>query len=247
MQAAELPANPTTAAPTLSATTSDGRVLISQGAEARVYSVLRSLPGHPEPRRAILKQRFKKNYRHPSLDKSLTRSRIRAEARCLTKFKETPAEGVNVPELYHVDFDQSAIYLEYIPGITVKAALLENLFPQDIQHELVQRIGKTVASLHNSNIVHGDLTTSNMLLRDRDPTKIVLIDFGLSYNSTTPIEDKGVDLYVLERAFLSTHPQSESLFQLVLDAYAKHATSGPAIITRLNEVRLRGRKKMMVG
>lgn len=34
----------------------------------------------------------------------------------------------------------------------------------------------------------------------------VLIDFGLSYNSVIP-EDKGVDLYVLERAFASAHAE----------------------------------------
>ena len=36
------------------------------------------------------------------------------------------------------------------------------------------------------------------------------IDFGLSCTSSL-VEDKAVDLYVLERAFLSTHPESDSL------------------------------------
>lgn len=48
----------------------------------------------------------------------------------------------------------------------------------------------------------------------------VLIDFGLAYNSNL-IEDKAVDLYVLERAFSSTHPDSEPLFACVLDAYQR--------------------------
>ena len=38
----------------------------------------------------------------------------------------------------------------------------------------------------------------------------VLIDFGLSFNSTIP-EDKGVDLYVLERAFTSAHSKQTEM------------------------------------
>lgn len=52
------------------------------------------------------------------------------------------------------------------------------------------------------------------------PRMQVLIDFGLSFQSGL-VEDKAVDLYVLERAFSSTHPQSEPLFAAILDAYAK--------------------------
>lgn len=37
----------------------------------------------------------------------------------------------------------------------------------------------------------------------------ILIDFGLSYVSGL-VEDKAVDLYVLERAFASTHPEPEN-------------------------------------
>lgn len=55
--------------------------------------------------------------------------------------------------------------------------------------------------------------------------KQVLIDFGLAFTSATA-EDKAVDLYVLERAFASTHPSSESLFGAVLDAYWKATGNG---------------------
>lgn len=46
-----------------------------------------------------------------------------------------------------------------------------------------------------------------------------MIDFGLASVSTLA-EDKAVDLYVLERAFASTHPGSDNLFAIVLDSYA---------------------------
>ncbi|KAG6808860.1 hypothetical protein H0H93_016409 [Arthromyces matolae] len=79
------------------------------------------------------------------------------------------------------------------------------------------------------------------------PTELVLIDFGLSYVSTL-VEDKAVDLYVLERAFSSTHPDSEPLFASVLAAYAQEmGKEWTSISRRLDDVRLRGRKRSMVG
>jgi len=105
--------------------------------------------------------------------------------------------------------------------------------------------------MHRGDIIHGDLTTSNMMLRRRrhgdEEADLVLIDFGLSYNSAL-VEDKAVDLYVLERAFSSTHPDSEAMFTQVLQAYEQ--VSGPAwkgVKKRLDDVRLRGRKRSMVG
>ena len=73
-------------------------------------------------------------------------------------------------------------------------------------------IASTLATLHDGGLVHGDLTTSNMLLRQNEDGKrdLVLIDFGLSFNSTLA-EDKAVDLYVLERALLSLHSAHEGL------------------------------------
>ncbi|KAJ2432712.1 TP53 regulating kinase [Coemansia sp. RSA 2424] len=97
--------------------------------------------------------------------------------------------------------------------------------------------------MHSFNIVHGDLTTSNMILGSDN--QLVLIDFGLSQISSST-EDKAVDLYVLERAFISTHPNSERLFATVLEAYD---SSEPArlILRRLEDVRQRGRKRDMSG
>ena len=85
-------------------------------------------------------------------------------------------------------------------------------------------IGIEIAKMHLADIIHGDLTTSNMMLRPNG--ELVLIDFGLSYVSTL-VEDKAVDLYVLERAFASTHPDSSTLFEGVLMAYEDHV--GPKI------------------
>ena len=108
--------------------------------------------------------------------------------------------------------------------------------------------------MHKADIIHGDLTTSNMILQspspssqESNPPTLVLIDFGLCSTSALA-EDKSVDLYVLERAFSSTHPDSEPLFAQVLQAYGTETgAKWPSILKRLEEVRLRGRKRSMVG
>lgn len=115
---------------------------------------------------------------------------------------------------------------------------------------LVERVGQILAKMHDEDVIHGDLTTSNMLLRSPGPKgakpDLILIDFGLSYISALP-EDKGVDLYVLEKAFLSTHPNTEPLFEKLLESYAAASKKSPAVIKKLDEVRLRGRKRSLVG
>lgn len=119
---------------------------------------------------------------------------------------------------------------------------------EDKLQKLAKIIGTIIASMHNVQVIHGDLTTSNMLLRKTDNIEIadlVLIDFGLSSISSLA-EDKGVDLYVLERAFLSTHPNTETAFQVVLDTYKTFKGSAEPL-KKLDEVRLRGRKRTMVG
>ena len=113
---------------------------------------------------------------------------------------------------------------------------------------LANRLGSILARMHSVDVIHGDLTTSNMLLRENDGD-IVLIDFGLSYISSL-VEDKGVDLYVLERALLSTHPNTEEFFKIVLQSYcngSSNSEKAQEVLKKLDEVRLRGRKRIMVG
>lgn len=114
---------------------------------------------------------------------------------------------------------------------------------------LAEKVGQILAKMHDEDVIHGDLTTSNMLLRcglENGESDLVLIDFGLSYISALP-EDKGVDLYVLEKAFLSTHPNTEALFEKLLKSYTVSSKKSSAVIKKLDEVRLRGRKRSMVG
>jgi TP53 regulating kinase-like protein len=143
----------------------------------------------------------------------------------------------------------------------------------------VHATGVAISKMHNTNIIHGDLTTSNIFIRN-PPKKseegigdnnnqewkpdIVLIDFGLS--STSAIsnkqtkgknaninsslschEERAVDLYVLERAFITTHAGSEDLVKELLRAYKGMCFSSDSVLQRLSQVRLRGRKRECFG
>ncbi|KAK7273666.1 hypothetical protein RIF29_14724 [Crotalaria pallida] len=172
-------------------------ILIKQGAEARVFEF--SFVG----RRSVIKERFSKKYRHPTLDSKLTLKHLNAEARCMTKARRL---GVRTPVLYAVDPVLHTLTFEYVEGSSIKDVFLvfgSHGVIEERLDNIASQIGDAIGKLHDGGLIHGDLTTSNMLLK-HDTNHLVLIDFGLSFTSTLP-EDKAVDLYVLERALLSMH------------------------------------------
>ncbi len=227
--------------------------LFKQGAEARLYrgSFLGALP-------AVAKERFRKQYRHPELDKQLTRDRVKAEVRALVRCKTL---GVRTPTVYLSDLHSGVIVMEDLGGVTVTARdyikrIMEDEGADKSDPRLVglaSKVGGMVAKLHLGGIIHGDLTTSNILVMDKsDKLELVVIDFGLSFAEGSA-EDKGVDLYVLERAMLSTHPNTEHLFGQVMESYKETLSCGKAgkecreAVAKFEEVRMRGRKRTMVG
>lgn len=143
--------------------------------------------------------------------------------------------GVSTPVLYAVDPVQHTLTFEYVEGPSVKDIFLEfglhGIMEEQLE-DIALQIGNAIAKSHDGGLIHGDLTTSNMLIRSGKNQLVsllllflypfanivicedvsqtanifcqVLIDFGLSFTSTLP-EDKAVDLYVLERALLSMH------------------------------------------
>lgn len=210
--------------------------LVSQGAEARVWQG--QFLGKP----VIMKQRFSKQYRHPVLDTKLTVGRLNQEVRSMLRARKS---GVLTPCIFYVEHEAATIYMERIEGQTVRDILLSSTLSTAETNELLQKIGQVLATLHDGGLIHGDLTTSNMLVRKADAA-VVLIDFGLSFNSTIP-EDKGVDLYVLERAFTSAHSKQTDMFDILMTAYKKHSRQWSAVFNKFAEVRMRGRKRAMVG
>ena len=154
--------------------------------------------------------------------------------------------------------------MEWVGGGSVKEAVRRREVSEGEEglKDLMRRIGRAVGKLHAVGVVHGDLTTSNMMLRRGAAEgevsastgstggldgEIILIDFGLA-QQTVQEEDRAVDLYVLERAFGSTHPREEGFFGEVLEGYREAFPKGAkGTLRRLEDVRMRGRKKSMIG
>ena len=216
-------------------------VLVQQGAEAKIYSA--TLVSKP----VVVKERFKKAYRHPVLDEKLTHRRTSQEVRSMARCRRS---GISTPVVYFVDYTTHRIYMENVKNAVPVKEFINSKLRQDSGTEmdvLAEKLGSMLGKMHLIDVIHGDLTTSNMLLRAEED--LVLIDFGLSYISSL-VEDKGVDLYVLERALLSSHPNTEQFFQKVLDSYVAAYESpkkAQEVLSKLDEVRLRGRKRVMVG
>lgn len=177
-----------------------------------------------------------------------------------------------VPGVYCVDEAGGWLLLEWIAGAPVRVgvnAWLGNKVEEEVLArasngelvDLMRRVGAAVGKLHTACVVHGDLTTSNMMLRPRPRREdekeggdasgvldgeIVIIDFGLASQGTHE-EERAVDLYVLERAFLSTHPRAEKLFGEVLEGYKTAFKGSKSVLRKLEDVRMRGRKRSMIG
>mmetsp|Transcript_15743 Transcript_15743/g.23171 ORF Transcript_15743/g.23171 Transcript_15743/m.23171 type:complete len:247 (+) Transcript_15743:60-800(+) len=220
--------------------------MLSQGAEARVWKIPSFLY---ENQAAVAKERFPKTYRHPILDQRLTKSRGKAEAKALTRARRG---GVACPAVWGIQWP--VLYLEFLDGPTVRQELerisksIENASIDErteMRESVAKKVGSLIAKLHNTRTIHGDLTTSNMIILSPD---IYLIDFGLSRVSQNP-EELAVDLYVLERAIQSTHPELDDtpFFSILLNAYKETGNKSDAVLQRLSAVRLRGRKRECFG
>lgn len=214
--------------------------LYKQGAESKIYLSLYS------GRKVIVKERFSKTYRNKLLDLSIRKERTKAEAKAILKCKQG---GIITPVIYSLNLNDCKIIMENINGQTIND-YLTNLKKKKCDDganltKLLMDIGAIVGKMHSLGVFHGDLTTSNILIKE-DNT-LVLIDFGLSHFNPS-IEDKAVDLYVLERAFVSTHSYFSYLFETIIDGY-KNACNFDvsSIINQLKNVRSRGRKRLVFG
>lgn len=194
--------------------------LIAQGAEAKLFL----------EDDKIIKDRFKKEYRLKLIDEKLRKSRTKREAKIMEKLSMINFPGARLIE----SDDKEKILMEYIKGDKIR-----DILEKDDYVKLSEEIGKKIAILHNNNIIHGDLTTSNMLLKD----EVRFIDFGLSFFSHK-IEDKAVDLHLLKQALESKHYKVwQKCFKAALNSYKKEAKNSDLILKRLEIVESRGRYK----
>lgn len=214
--------------------------LYKQGAESKIYTSIYA------DRKCIVKERFSKQYRHKLLDQLLRKERTKAEAKAILKCKQN---GIATPVIYSLDLKECKITMENINGQTIND-YLTNL-NNNKQHndakltKILTAIGDIIGKMHSNGVFHGDLTTSNILKKEDDT--LVLIDFGLSHFQPN-IEDKAVDLYVLEKSFSSTHSYFSHLLPVIFDGYKNaYKSNVQAIINQYQIVRERGRKRLAFG
>lgn len=179
----------------------------------------------------LVKKRFIKSYRLPIIDEKLRKQRTKKE----TKLLEKASKLIPVPNVIKSSDIEKEIDMEFLPG----KKLSEHLDSLPNAKEVCIQIGKNIAKLHNAGIIHGDLTTSNMILKDK---KVYFIDFGLGFESGK-IEDKAVDLHLIKEALEARHfKHFESLFNAVLEGY-KSSKYAKETLSRLEKVEKRGRYK----
>jgi len=194
---------------------------IAQGAEAII-----SLKDNQ-----INKHRVKKGYRYLDLDNKLRKSRTKSEAKIIEKLKNI----INVPKIIKIDNENFQIIMEYISG----QKLSDNLEKLDYE-KISKQIGESLTKLHNQDIIHGDLTTSNMIY-NKQQNKTYFIDFGLGFYSKK-VEDKAVDLHLLQQALNAKHYKiAEKCFKIILKNYKPKMAK--LIIERISVIESRGRYK----
>ena len=197
--------------------------IIQRGAEAILY--LRD--------GKLVKERISKGYRVSQLDSKIRKSRTRSEAKLMERARNA---GVNIPGTsVEGNFE---IVMEYLKGDKLKDVLNE-MDPKELA-SVCERIGETVARLHSNGIIHGDLTTSNMILKGDE---VYLIDFGLGKFSGK-VEDQAVDLFLLFEALKSTHFLSlEECWKTIVKSYSENFTKGKEVMARIEKIKNRRRYK----
>lgn len=194
---------------------------IGEGAEAIIYL----------NKGIVVKDRIRKNYRLKQIDEKLRKFRTRRETKVLEKLH---AIDFPIPKLILSDDKKMIINMEFLKG-----KKLRDVLDKKNCIKLCKELGKKIAILHKNNIIHGDLTTSNMILNK----EIYFIDFGLSFFSDK-IEDKAVDLHLLRQALESKHNEIfEDSFNAVLLGYKSPNPDYISILKRLEKVEARGRYK----
>lgn len=199
--------------------------LIRKGAEAELF--YSSYLGE----KALLKRRIAKEYRVQQLDSKIRRERTRLEAGLLHKAR---LAGARTPFVLSVDLKNFEIFMELVEGKRLKDSLNSKNASKHCK-----KLAQQVALLHNAGIVHGDLTTSNVIVNEKS-NDFCLIDFGLGFQSSK-IEDKAVDLLNLKKTFQATHFPFLKHWGSFESEYSEKAESGKQALRHVVEVEKRAR------
>jgi len=204
--------------------------LLKKGAEASLF--LADWHG----RKVVTKARLAKKYRPAKLDQAIRTYRTVHEPQLM---HEAKTAGVATPSIFLVDVKNTSIIMEFVEGKQVKQLLGE--FSTKERQTICAKIGELIGKLHAHEIIHGDLTTSNMILRADG--KIFMVDFGLG-EKNSELEAKGVDLHLMKRALQSTHYEfAEECFENVLKGYStiSGARETLKVQGKIMEIEKRGR------
>lgn len=181
-------------------------------------------------RKALLKDRVPKEYRALALDEGIRRERTKQEAILLHKAKEL---GVRTPVIYGIERRACGITMEFVEGKRLKDTLNKKNF---LAH--CKELGTKISLLHNGGLVHGDLTTSNVIA---DGKALVFVDFGLGFFSEK-VEDLAVDLLNLKKTFEATHHSlMPAAWEAITCAYCKESRNGKAVVAQVLEIEKRAR------
>lgn len=205
-------------------------VLIKKGAEASLYLE------YWNNRKVIMKRRHPKKYRIPELDLLIRTQRTLHEPNIIHNAKEA---GVPTPTIFMVDVEDANIIMEFVEGKQIKEVL--DAVSKEERLKVCKLVGKLIGRLHGNGIIHGDLTTSNMILTPYG--KVVFVDFGLSERSVE-LEPMGVDLHLMKRALQSTHYKyAKECFKAVMNGYeeALGKEETKKVTVKIREIERRGR------
>ena len=197
--------------------------IIQQGAEAIII----------KNKNLIVKDRIKKSYRIQEIDEKLRKTRTKKE----TNLLEKASSIINSPKPL-LTKNKFEIKIPYINGKKLSEHL--DKLPDKLAKETCIKIGQSIAKLHDNNIIHGDLTTSNIILTNDG--KVWFIDFGLGFNSER-FEDKAVDIHLLKQALEAKHFKN---YKILTDEFLKgYKTSKDfeKTLEQLEKVEKRGRYK----
>jgi Kae1-associated kinase Bud32 len=172
----------------------------------------------------VYKRRIEKRYRVKAIDLRIRRERTKSEAKIIS---EARRKGVPTPII--VDIDEYEIVMERIDGQLAKAVIAE---------EISEQIGEFVGILHKNGIIHGDLTTSNIIVGKDN--RIYFIDFGLSFIDSST-EAQGVDVHVFFQSLKGTHEAHERLKASFIKGYKRTFARAAQVLKRVEEIERRGR------
>lgn len=154
----------------------------------------------------------------------IKRKQIITEAKAILKCKTM---GIAVPALYTIDMKNYKIIMEKITGQPVNIFLKDNYSNSKLITDTLFEIGIILSKLHKNNVSHGDLNTSNMLIKENG--SIVLINFGLSCMDAS-IYEKVMDLYILEQLFINMHQEIADKFFLIFTSYKENDETNFSVI-----------------